>query len=319
MMQKSVLVLGSTCVDVIIRLERLPKTEENLRPLGQRFAMGGCAYNVANVLGRAGADVTFVTPVGLRGVYGPYVLPILNKQPWVKPVLLPEAENGCCYCLVEASGERTFLSVHGTEYSFMSDWMAPYRNRRFDYGYVCGLELEEPTGGTLVTWLEKEAVDTVLYAPGPRGLRVPAERTERLLSLHPMLHLNEAEARMLSGCDGLETAARTLAGRTGNSVVVTLGPDGAGRTGNSVVVTLGADGALALDAQGQLSHIPGCPVSHVADTIGAGDAHAGALLLGLSRGLSLKDACALANRVAAQAVMQTGATLSDEALRQALA
>ena len=181
MMQKSVLVLGSTCVDVIIRLERLPKTEENLRPLGQRFAMGGCAYNVANVLGRAGADVTFVTPVGLRGVYGPYVLPILNKQPWVKPVLLPEAENGCCYCLVEASGERTFLSVHGTEYSFMSDWMAPYRNRRFDYGYVCGLELEEPTGGTLVTWLEKETVDTVLYAPGPRGLRVPAERTERLL------------------------------------------------------------------------------------------------------------------------------------------
>ena len=280
MMQKSVLVLGSTCVDVIIRLERLPKTEENLRPISQQFAMGGCAYNVANVLGRAGADVTFVTPVGLRGVYGPYVLPILNGQPWVKPVLLPEAENGCCYCLVEASGERTFLSVHGTEYSFMSDWMAPYRNRRFDYGYVCGLELEEPTGGTLVTWLEKETVDTVLYAPGPRGLRVPVERTERLLSLHPMLHLND---------------------------------------GNSVVVTLGADGALVLDTQEQLSHIPVCPVPHVADTIGAGDAHAGALLLGLSRGMTLPDACALANRVAAQAVMQTGATLSDDALRQALA
>lgn len=303
MMQKSVLVLGSTCVDVIIRLERLPKTEENLRPISQQFAMGGCAYNVANVLGRAGADVTFVTPVGLRGVYGPYVLPILNGQPWVKPVLLPEAENGCCYCLVEASGERTFLSVHGTEYSFMSDWMAPYRNRRFDYGYVCGLELEEPTGGTLVTWLEKETVDTVLYAPGPRGLRVPVERTERLLSLHPMLHLNEAEARMMSGCDDLEAAARSLAARTGNSVVVTLG----------------ADGALVLDTQEQLSHIPVCPVPHVADTIGAGDAHAGALLLGLSRGMTLPDACALANRVAAQAVMQTGATLSDDALRQALA
>ena len=303
MMQKNVLVLGSTCVDVIIRLERLPKTEENLRPLDQRFAMGGCAYNVANVLGRAGADVTFVTPVGLQGVYGPYILPILKEQPWVKPVLLPEAENGCCYCLVEASGERTFLSVHGKEYSFMSDWMAPYRNRRFDYGYVCGLEVEESTGGALVTWLEKKTVDTVLYAPGPRGLRVPAERTERLLSLHPLLHLNEAEARMISGCGDLEAAASTLADRTGNSVVVTLGPDG----------------ALALDAEGQLFHIPAFPVSHVADTIGAGDAHAGALLLGLSQGLSLKDACALANRVAAQAVMQTGATLSDEALRQALA
>ena len=48
------------------------------------------------------------------------------------------------------------------------------------------------------------------------------------------------------------------------------------------------------------------------DTIGAGDAHAGAVMLGLSRGMTLADAAALANRVCAKVVETEGATLSDE-------
>ena len=48
------------------------------------------------------------------------------------------------------------------------------------------------------------------------------------------------------------------------------------------------------------------------DTIGAGDSHAGATLLGLSRGLSLRSSLALANRVSAAVVATDGATLSDE-------
>ena len=57
-MENQVLVIGSTCVDVIIRVDHLPHTEENLHPESQRFAIGGCAYNVANILGRAGAPTT---------------------------------------------------------------------------------------------------------------------------------------------------------------------------------------------------------------------------------------------------------------------
>ena len=57
-MDKNVLVIGSTCVDVIIRVDHLPRTEENLHPESQRFAIGGCAYNVANILGRAGATLS---------------------------------------------------------------------------------------------------------------------------------------------------------------------------------------------------------------------------------------------------------------------
>ena len=296
----SILILGSTCVDVLIRVDHLPGREENLHPAGQRFLVGGCAYNVANVAGRGDADVTFVTPVGLKGVFGPYLRPLLEASPWARPVLLEEQENGCCYCLVEKDGERTFLSIHGAEYSFDPAWTAPFADKRFDYGYVCGLEVEEPTGEKLVSWLETAPIGRLLYAPGPRCRFIPRERTERLLSLRPMLHLNQAEALTLSGAQGLPEAMDRLYRRTGQAVVVTLG----------------AQGCAVLDAAGE-RRLPGCP-ARVIDTVGAGDAHAGALLLGLSQGRSVDDALCLANRVAAQAVMTQGATLSDEALQAAL-
>ncbi|MBR5111228.1 MAG: carbohydrate kinase family protein [Clostridia bacterium] len=295
-MGKSVLVIGSTCVDVIIRIDHLPRTEENLHPKGQQVRMGGCAYNVANIVGRGGADTVFVTPVGLQGLFGPYLLPTLQSQPWCRPVVLKDVENGCCYCLVEASGERTFISVHGTEYTFSSDWMIPYENKRFDYTYVCGFEIEEESGEALSAWLEKSVSGTLMYAPGPHGAGIPRERTERLFRLRPILHLNEAEAMHMGEDDALLKAMRNLHRQTQNAVIVTLGPDG----------------AMVLDGQEEPLHLPALPVPRVADTIGAGDAHAGAVLLALSRGRKLPDAVAFANRVAAQVVAQAGATLEDD-------
>ena len=291
---KSVLVIGSTCVDVIIRVDHLPKTEENLHPESQRFTIGGCAYNVANILGRAGAALTFVTPVGRQGVFGPFVRETLAQLPFASMVDLPNEQNGCCYCFVEKTGERTFCSIHGAEYTFDSAWMTPYAGQSFDYGYVCGLEVEERTGENLVAYLEHAPIGTLMYAPGPRGVRIRQELINRLFALHPLLHLNAGEALALSGQDNLDDALRSLHARTQQAVIATMGADGVRCIENGVLYT-----------------VPGAPVSHVVDTIGAGDSHAGAVLLGLSRGMALRDALALANRVSAAVVQTDGATLSD--------
>ena len=292
---KNVLVIGSTCVDVILRVDHLPRTEENIHPQSQRFAIGGCAYNVANILGRAGADMTFITPVGRQGVFGPFVREALHAVDYVTMIDLPDEQNGCCYCFVEKNGERTFASVHGAEYTFNPAWMAPYAGRHFDYGYVCGLEVEEHTGDKLVSWLETADISTIVYAPGPRGVRVKKELTDRLYALHPVLHINEGEARALSGCDDLDEAMRALYARTGNTVIATMG----------------ARGVRCME-NGRLYTVEGTPADHVVDTIGAGDSHAGATLLGLCRGMSLPESLAMANGVSAAVVKTSGATLSDE-------
>ena len=291
---KNVLVIGSTCVDVILRIDHLPRTEENIHPQSQRFAIGGCAYNVANILGRAGADMTFITPVGREGVFGPFVREALEPLGYATMIDLPDAQNGCCYCFVEKNGERTFASVHGAEYTFDPAWMAPYEGKAFDYGYVCGLEVEEHTGEKLVAWLETAKIGTIVYAPGPRGMRVKKELTDRLYALHPVLHINSSEAKALSGCDDLDDALRALHAQTGNTVIATMG----------------AKGVRCLE-EGRLYTVAGTPAEHVVDTIGAGDSHAGATLLGLCRGMTLEESLFMANGVSAAVVQTDGATLSD--------
>ena len=295
------LIIGSSCVDVVIRIDHLPKTEENLHPDSQRFLIGGCAYNVANILKRGGADMKFVTPVGLRGVFGGFVKKELDALGYTEYVQLPEEENGCCYCFVENSGERTFMSIHGAEYTFDPAWMTPYDGETFDYGYVCGLEVEERTGEKLVAWLETAKIGTLFYAPGPRGAGIRKELTDRLFALHPVLHLNASEAKALSGENETEKALAALYARTGNTVIATAG----------------SEGVHVYDETGMRT-IPGERADKIVDTIGAGDSHIGATMLGLCRGMALDEALALANKVSCAVVQTAGATLGEEEFRRIL-
>lgn len=291
---KRLLIIGSTCVDVILRLDHLPTTGEDMHPV-QRFAMGGCAFNVAQVPKAYDVDLRFVTPIGDHGVFSDFVRAHLDNAGFRGPITVPDSENGCCYCLVERSGERTFLSVHGIEYSFHAEYMDAFAGERFDYTYICGLEVEETTGGELVAWLEAhpDIAGTVVYAPGPRGIEVEADRTERILAMHPILHLNEQEAQALAGMSDSENpvlaAAQALHAKTQNMVIVTCG----------------ADGVLWISADGSVHSAPSVP-STVVDTIGAGDSHCGAVLTGLTLGWSEDDTMRFANQIASEVVAQEG-------------
>ncbi len=313
---KRLLIIGSTCVDVILRLDHLPTTGEDMHPV-QRFAMGGCAFNVAQVPKAYDVDLRFVTPIGDHGVFSDFVRAHLDNAGFRGPITVPDSENGCCYCLVERSGERTFLSVHGVEYSFHAEYMDAFAGERFDYTYICGLEVEETTGGELVAWLEMhpDIAGTVVYAPGPRGIEVDADRTARILAMHPTLHLNEQEAQALAGMDDSEAPALVemnnranpvLAGMSGSEEPVLAAAQALhAKTGNMVIVTCGADGVLWISADGSVHTAPSVP-STVVDTIGAGDSHCGAVLTGLTLGWSEDDTMRFANQIASEVVAQEG-------------
>ncbi len=324
---KRLLIIGSTCVDVILRLDHLPTTGEDMHPV-QRFAMGGCAFNVAQVPKAYDVDLRFVTPIGDHGVFSDFVRAHLDNAGFRGPITVPDSENGCCYCLVERSGERTFLSVHGIEYSFHAEYMDAFAGERFDYTYICGLEVEETTGGELVAWLEAhpDITGTVVYAPGPRGIEVDADRTERILAMHPILHLNEQEAQALAGTSDSENSTlagisdsedralvemnsredRILAGMSGSKNHILAAAQALhAKTQNMVIVTCGADGVLWISADGSMHSAPSVP-STVVDTIGAGDSHCGAVLTGLTLGWSEDDTMRFANQIASEVVAQEG-------------
>ena len=287
---KKTLVIGSTVADVIINVPSLPAPGGDANVLSETVKLGGCAFNVSQVLRAEGVPYTLCSPVG-GGVYGDFVAAELAKRGLPCFVRLPDVPNGCCYCIVDESGERTFLSRHGAEYLFCRDWMTDAVCAEADSAYVCGIELEGEAGCEIVSFLKARAGLKVFFAPGPRICRIPQGRLADIFALHPLLHLNEAEALAFTGESSAINAARALNSKTQSAVVVTLGKKGA-----YCLPAGGKDGAL----------VPAVEAA-VADTIGAGDAHCGAVIASLKKGASLKAAVERANMIAAAVVSVRGA------------
>lgn len=292
---KKVLVIGSAVVDVIINLNHLPGKSEDVHVLSQKMSLGGCAYNTSDIIRHFKIPYIPFFPVG-TGAYGDFVRTNLAKKGVSSPIPTPDRDNGCCYCFVEEDGERTFVSYHGAEYLFERTWFDQLLDASsIDSVYICGLEIEETTGGNIVDYLEQHPEFTVFFAPGPRLVRIAPELMSRLFALHPILHLNEEEALTYSKKETLEEAAQYLYQQSRNTVIITLGKDGCYFYDGTVSDT-----------------IPGVPATQI-DTIGAGDSHIGAVIACLQMGKSLPEAIATANRVSAKVVETEGALLSAEA------
>lgn len=292
---KKVLVIGSTVVDVVVNLvEHLPKTGEDVHIKSQRMSLGGCAYNVSDSIRHFQVPCILFSPVG-TGVYGNFIREELHIRGISSPIPTPERENGCCYCFVENTGERSFISYHGAEYLFEKEWFSLIPLEDIDSVYICGLEIEETTGENIVEFLESHPELTVYFAPGPRLTVINPELVARLYRLSPILHLNETEALSASGKSTVQEAASFLYEKTNNTVIITLGEKG----------------CFFFDGK-ESETVPPVPTIQ-ADTIGAGDSHIGSVIACLKKGDSLKEAIQKANLVSSSVVSSSGALLSDSA------
>ena len=202
--------------------------------------------------------------------------------------------DGYCLCLVEADGERTFLTLPGIECRFEKEWFARLDAGRYDAVYVSGYELEGEGGEVILDFLEKHQEYTVYYAPGPRITYIAEDKRNRMTALSPVLHLNEREALASTGKSTAEEAAAELARQTKNTVLVTLGERG---------VYLWENGA---------GKVVPSEKAEVVDTIGAGDSHIGAVIAARQMGKDWEEAIRMANRVSAMVVSVKGPTLTAE-------
>lgn len=309
---KPALIIGSTVADVTIRLPRLPHTGQDINISSQSMTLGGCAFNVSEMLRRFDLPYHLFSPVG-SGIYGDFVRSRLQEKEIPLLIPCPEEENGCCYCFVESTGERTFAALHGAEYRFKPQWFDLLDPKELGPVYVCGLELEEDTGEVILDYLEANPPKALYFAPGPRIGEIGQEKLERMWNLSPVLHLNGQEAKvcaeMMARVDGDRTDAPVREYTVQAAQIICR------RTGNHVIVTLGADGALICYRSGCWRHIPSRPARQV-DANGAGDSHAGTVIACGMRGMSLVDSVRTANLVAAAAVEHPGAGLPDEVFDQ---
>lgn len=284
----NVLIIGAAVVDVIIQLNQLPKTAEDVVAEHKETIVGGCAYNVANILRQLHIKSSLFAPVGK----GNYANKIKGQLLQDRVELLLEdtsADNGWNLSIVEKGGERTFITIPGIETRWEEHWFSHIDLSAYDYIYVSGYELEGPSGKIIVDALSKrKQTGKIVFDVGPRVEFLDKEILEKILGMGTIVHANKSEMLMLMGETDVELAAEKLTRLTQEPVVVTLGGEG------TLYCTLEESGIVATK-----------PVE-VVDTIGAGDAHTGALIAGLARGYSIRQACDLGNVIAGIVVQQQG-------------
>lgn len=295
---KQTLVIGSSVVDVIVNIPHLPVTGEDVHISNQSRSLGGCAYLTSDILCLFSAPYSLCTAVG-GGIYGNFVLEKLKERGVTIYVRRPEGENGCCYCMVEDGGERTFIVDHGIEYTFYESYLDNIDTESIDSVYICGLEVEEYTGMNIIEYLKKHPEYQIYFSPSPRIMKIDPTRMGEVLKLHPIVHLNEKELLEFTKEDTVEQGARTMYDKTKSPVIVTLGERG----------------SYCFDGEKDCYAPP--VETTVVDTIGAGDSHMGAVIAARRFGLSFEEAIEAANYISAGVVAKAGGLLSEEDFKNA--
>jgi ribokinase len=283
----TIVVVGDLMADVVAALPGELAVGSDT-PAAIEHHQGGSGANVAAWLAAEGAQVTFVGRAGADPL-GDAAVAALRDAGVAVEVQRDEARpTGTCIVLVHPGGERTMVPDPGANDGLSLDGLPPGEHLHV-------------TGYGLLRDGSRAAVLAALSVARERGMTVSADPSSaaplaavgaaRFLEWTAgagLLLPNADEARVLTGEDDPERAARALA-RSGREVVVTLGAGGALWTDGSEVVRARADPAA------------------VVATTGAGDAFAAGLLATRVRGAGPAEALAAGCRVAARAVAVTGA------------
>ena len=295
------LVIGAAIIDIIMKIKRLPKSGEDILCSETVSTVGGCAYNVAGTLRGFDVDHDLFVPVG-RGMYGDMIAGDLEKLGYRILIREEESDNGYCLCLVEEDGERTFITVKGAEGRFRPSWFEQLSQDAYDSIYVAGYQVCGASGRVISDWMagakDRMKAKRVFFAPGPVITDIDQAVMERILSVGPILHLNEKEAFDYAKQTSVEDCLRYLYGLNHNLVVVTMGASG----------TMYYDGSV-------MRQVPAYK-TQVKDTIGAGDSHVAAMIAGYSKGLDTEQCVRLANRVASAIVSIQGPVMTGEMFEQ---
>jgi sugar/nucleoside kinase (ribokinase family) len=283
--------LDTVMVDVVMMIEHLPAHGGDIRASHHVLTTGG-GYNVMSAASRQGMDVTYVGRFG-RGALSEMSRADLEVDHIDTPVPdVGDVDVGFCVVLVDATGERTFVTAPGAELRLGAEDLAHVRPAPGDYVFISGYCVVHPeTGPAIVAWVGQLSSEVVVaFDPAPRVLDIPSELLDPVLARTDWLLLNAAEAIALSGeeetSDVLEVLL-TVSGRRG------------------VVVHAGERGCVIATRQGDVHEVSGYVVD-VRDSNGAGDTHDGVFLAELARGTSPVGAATRANAASAIAVSRIG-------------
>lgn len=279
-------VFGSTNLDQVGTVSRLPKPGETVAGGTFSMAAGGKGANQALAARRAGAEVRHVSAVG-RDAFADLALELLEKDGVdLSGMKVVDGATGIAMIFVDTHGENVIAILPGANGTVTAE--------------DADTALANVSGGVLL--LQQE----VPQAATERALDIAREKgLTAILNTAPFLETTKAVAHKATILIANETEFALLTGRGIEDLDAAMA-DWARQHSQTVIVTLGGEGARAATADGKTISVPALKVTPV-DTVGAGDTFCGYLAAGLDAGLDLEAAMKRAAVAASLACLKPGA------------
>jgi ribokinase len=288
-----VCVIGSANLDFTVSVPALPRPGETVSGGELIVSPGGKGANQAVAARRLGAEVRFVGLLGADPM-GDRLLAVLTAEGIDVAGIgrTDQAPTGVALIAVDREGRNQIAVAPGANHRLTVARAGAHADA-VAWADVVLLQLETPL--ETVRWALREGrrrgKRTVLNPAPARELPLPPD----LLPMVDVVIPNELEAGLLTGAPVVDGGTAATAGRA-------LVGAGAG----AAVITLGVQGALHVEGDGACTPVPGFPVTAV-DTVGAGDAFAGALAACLAGGAGVAEAVVVASAAGALTCTRRGA------------
>lgn len=299
----SVIVFGSINVDLVTRVDHLPRRGETVTALSMDVLPGGKGSNQAIASAMFGVPTCMIGSVGDDAHAAMMIGALAKAGADTGMIRRVPGPTGTAHVCVSQEGENQIVVIAGANAQVTADdcWPGGADD-------ICLAQLELPV----------DAVATMLgkaHLAGGRTIlnAAPAlAAAEPLLAVVDVLIVNQTELAFYVGREPADsvraatTAARGLLRHPGQWVVVTLGAQGA--------VAVSFDRTISIAA----------PKVPVVDTTGAGDTFCGVVAAALSEGFEIDAALHFACAASALSVQRIGAAASmpgraeiDAAMRSA--
>ena len=290
---KKIIVIGSSNVDMVVRTSHLPAPGETI--LGGEFFMnqGGKGANQAVAIKRLGGNLIFMAKLG-NDVLGRQSVGYFKKE-GIDPryiALDEDSASGVALISVDDHAENSIVVASGAN-MLLNEQDVDKMLEEMCEGDILLMQLEIPL--QTVEYAARKAfgkgVKVVLNPAPARSL--PKELFRHLYMVTP----NRIEAEMLTG---IKIANDADVEKVAEEICA-MGV-------KNVIITLGSKGCLIRE-EGVSYRIDAFKVEPV-DTTAAGDTFNGALCVGLSEGMDLKQAAVMASKASSIAVTRMGAQSS---------
>lgn len=284
-------VMGSINMDIILNMQKVPETGENVLGTTYGNACGGKGANQATGLARLGAETKMIGKVADDENGKALIDNLVRNNIDVSGVATDGSQTGMAAIIIDGEGRNRIIVYEGANAEIVPSEASACISDDLDLLLV-QFETNEDVVVECVNKAIKKNITTVIDCGPAKNFSL--ERMQGATIISP----NENETQALSGIfpadeDSILTASKIIMERS---------------KAEYVVLKLGARGCSVWDSE-KLTILPPYE-SNVVDTTAAGDSFTAALALEYKRCGDIYTACDMANKAGAIAVSRMGAEAS---------